>query len=322
MRKQRFDDRGRVVTTHGLVKGGDAPHGLAIRIGAVSEQVTHARLIVPVVLAHQHRREAVGREASRFDERLDHVAIPRLRRVVGHLAVVGVGAAFEQQARQRRVVRHARGTVERTLEHRGRRVPRLVEAGVCRRTGVEQPRRRADERAGPGTIDTQVAREAQVRERVPAAGPAAHGGRRGICRQACGDGAVVAEDGGGMDRRADDVGMRLPDALRLFEATRRVRHLERHGSGFDEGVDDRGWWHRRSGRAQVQYERRRKRPDTPEPAVKAVGAAQVRHPEQCGGHLRHERHGDVPPEAVVHAGAEMQVVLVAGDRGGRRRGCR
>src|SRR2546430_15745158 len=67
----------------------------------------------PVGLAQQDHRQALVGELTAVDEDLQRRVVVRLGRVVRRFAVVGIGPALQQQARQVRVLRHAGGAVDR-----------------------------------------------------------------------------------------------------------------------------------------------------------------------------------------------------------------
>src|SRR6202040_223751 len=119
--------------------------------------------------SEEHRRKAVRRELSCFDEGFERAEVVALRRVIRHLAVVRIRASLEEQARQLLMVSDARRAVQRALELRLWLVIHFKEPGVRARAGVEQRPRGSHEASRSRAIEPEVSREAQMGERVPPA---------------------------------------------------------------------------------------------------------------------------------------------------------
>ena len=60
------------------------------------QEPVHAIIVVPIELAGEHQADAVLGKLAAFDKEMDGAVIERLRRMVGDLAVIGIGAAVEQ----------------------------------------------------------------------------------------------------------------------------------------------------------------------------------------------------------------------------------
>ena len=105
--------------------------------------------------------------------------------------------------------------------------------GVCTRAGIEQGAGCANKGIGPCAIDPEVSREAEMRERVPAAGSAFRTGAGGVAGKNCVHSIFIRDDGGGVDVARRD--MRVPgeDQLRFVDRSRTVRVAGRYG-GFEE----------------------------------------------------------------------------------------
>ena len=150
MVEQQRDDLEPVVARDGVMERGEAPAPLVVGVGAVLEQVLDAIDVMPVVLPDQHHRQVVGGELATLDERLERIVVVALRRVIRHLVIVRVGAALDEQARERRMVGDSRGAVERALPHRawagGR--PRTSQCSGWRRRQAARWRRARNRRSG------------------------------------------------------------------------------------------------------------------------------------------------------------------------------
>src|SRR5262249_57282961 len=109
-----------------------------------------------------------------LDENVQRSIIQRLGRVVGGLAVVGICAAPKQEARQLGVLRDAGRAVNGAFEL-GRVVVGGMKTGVRACTRVKQGDGRAQETLGARGVEAQVARETEVRQRVPSVRPTGGG---------------------------------------------------------------------------------------------------------------------------------------------------
>ena len=142
------------------------------------EQAADALVVVPVVLADQHHRQAVGARACRSPPAASG---PRCRGF----------PARDTRSRRRSGPRRAPAAAASTprdgprLRRRRARSRPLGSSrskpGVRARAGVEQRRRRPHERLRARGVEPQVPREAEVRERVPRAGTALADGAAGVC---------------------------------------------------------------------------------------------------------------------------------------------
>ena len=235
MVQQQLDVLEGVVAPQRVLKGRMMPPGHAVGVGAVLEQELAAVVIVPVGFAEQHGGEAVVAELPAVDQRLQGGVVVRLGSVVGRFLVIGIGAALEQQARQLRVVRDAGGAVQRALPLGVRPMIHLVPSGIGARTGVEQRRGGPYEAGRAGAIEPQVARETEVGERVPSAGPSRDRGVSAVKLEQTAHGRVVAQDRRRVDVRARDLGMRGENRLGAVECSRCVPGVERDAGGLDKG---------------------------------------------------------------------------------------
>ena len=110
-----------------------------------------------------------------------------------------------------------------------------VEAGGSARAAIEQDPRGANESAV--RIAAQVAREAEVGERIPVVEAAGLGGGAGVLFDEAPHGRRVAENRGEVHVLPRDLRMRGEDGLRLLEPAGAVwRTVDRHTGGFGESV--------------------------------------------------------------------------------------
>ena len=153
-----------------MVQGSPAPGTHVVGIGPMRQEPRHRFVIGPVQLAMEHGGKACGCQLAALHEDLQGIVVAvGFRSVIGHLAVVGVRAAVDQQARQLRVVGHGGRAVQHALPGAIGLVALLVPAGIGTGAGVEQGRRRADEAFRPRALEPQVSGEAEMGERIPAA---------------------------------------------------------------------------------------------------------------------------------------------------------
>ena len=216
---------------------GAAPAGVPVRIGAVGEEVVDPLPVVQVRLAQEQCGHAVGRQLPALDEGAHRHVVVGLGRVIRRFLVVRIGAALEEEPRQRGVARDAGGAVDRALPYGRRTMRRVKPAGVRIRPGVEERRRGAKERIGARPIELEVLREAEIGEAIPAARPAI--GRRAsrIGGEESPDGLVAAGDGCREDTGLGDFGMRGEDGIRAVERTVPMRRaVHRHPGRLDELV--------------------------------------------------------------------------------------
>src|SRR5689334_12432857 len=137
--------------------------------------------------------------------------------MVGHLTVIGIGSAVEQQLGQLGMVSDAGGTVERTFPFWFGLVIVFIEASVGIGAGIEQSCGGFEEPFAPSSVEPEEFREAEMGQRVPVA-RATLG--RGVCRvlgNEARNGLIVPENGGGVDVAACDFGMRGEYCLRAIE---------------------------------------------------------------------------------------------------------
>ena len=181
------------------------------------QQPLDAIVIVPVVLAEQHGREAVRREFPTLHQELQSAVVITFRRVIRDLFVVRVRAPPHQQPRQILVVRDSSRAVERALEPWLRLVVRFVKPRIRTGAGIEKRGRRAYKTGGACAIEPKVLRETERGERVPTARAAF---RRCVCRIECSelaDSGLVAEDSCRVNIAARDLRMRRQDRLSLIQ---------------------------------------------------------------------------------------------------------
>ena len=107
------------------------------------QQPLDSFVIVPVGLAEQHCREAVGLELATFDKNLQGGVVVGFGRVIRSLPVIRIGAAFEQQACQLCVMSNSGSPIDRALPLSFRLVVGFVPAGVRVGARIEQCLRRA-----------------------------------------------------------------------------------------------------------------------------------------------------------------------------------
>ncbi len=119
-------------------------------------------------------------------------------------------------------------------------VDRLVPSGVGAGSGVEEGAGGVDERLRARWLEAEVAREAEVSEGVPLVWSTGGGRVFGILGEELFDGALVGEDGCGVDVCGGDVGVAGEDELRVFEGAGGVRVVAGDAGCFDEGGD--GVW--------------------------------------------------------------------------------
>ena len=181
------------------------------------------------------RRHAVGVQPAALEQDSKHVVVARLRNVIRGFFVVRIGTALEEQARHTGVLRHARGSVDRALDDLSRRrVDRLVPAGVRIRPSVEDYSRRPDEWVRPRAVETQVAGEAQVSQRIPAKWTALGRSERGVAREEVAHGRLVGDHRCRVDAAPRDLRMTRADRLGPFERARRMPCARRSGR-LEEG---------------------------------------------------------------------------------------
>ena len=106
-------------------------------------------------------------------------------------------------------------------------------ASVGAGTGVEQSACRADEGLGARAIESEVSREAEIRECVPIAGSTRRGGTGGIACQQVAHRDLIRNEGGSVDTARRDVRVLSDDHLGPMQRSRAVA-LTRHASSFDE----------------------------------------------------------------------------------------
>src|SRR6516162_1692325 len=102
--------------------------------------------------------------------------------MIRSLAIVGVSAACEQEARQLRVMCDAGDTIDGALEL-GRLVVGGIKPGVRAGPRVQQGRRRAQEALSARGVKSQVTRETEMREWIPSIRPTWSGSSTEIERQ-------------------------------------------------------------------------------------------------------------------------------------------
>jgi hypothetical protein len=146
--------------------------------------------------------------------------------MVDRLAVVRVGAAIEQQTRQRCVMRHAGGAVERRLVLR--RLAGAPEATVGIGAGIEQRGRCPDEGVRARGVEPQILGQAEMRQRVRPVGPAACVRPCRIARKMLSQGGVIAQDRRDVDVAVGQLGIGQQHRLGTIErAVPGARHDER-----------------------------------------------------------------------------------------------
>ena len=153
-------------------------------------------------------------------------------------AQVRIRAAREQKPCQPGVVRDACRTVERALEGRRGLMLGLEETSIGIRAGVEQRLRRTDEVVL--AAQTQIAREAEVREGVPAIRPARYRSQSGVLNQQPPHAVVIAQDRTRVDVAYRDLRMGGEDRLRIIEGARWMVCARRTGRD-DELVSHCVW---------------------------------------------------------------------------------
>ena len=94
--QQLGDDPYGIVADDGLIQRRPVPACHAVGVRAMREEIGDAVGIVPVALAEQERREAVGRERSVFHEYRERAVVIALGGVIDDLLVVGVGPVRQQ----------------------------------------------------------------------------------------------------------------------------------------------------------------------------------------------------------------------------------
>src|SRR4051794_29613831 len=89
--------------------------------------------------------------------------------MVGHLAIVGIGSAIEQQLGQLGMVSNAGGAIERTFPFWLGLVIVFIEASVGIGASIEESCGGFDEVLAPSSVEPEEFREAEMGQRVPIA---------------------------------------------------------------------------------------------------------------------------------------------------------
>src|SRR5438552_6114845 len=116
---------------------------------------------------------------------------------------------------------------------------RLVPPGIRAGPGIEQRLGRPHETRRSGGIESQVLREAQVGERIPAARAGLHGGVPGVELEEPPHGGIVTEDGGRMDVAARDLRVRRQDRIGALEGPVPHGGLDERRPGIAHGYRNR-----------------------------------------------------------------------------------
>src|SRR5689334_5146092 len=89
--------------------------------------------------------------------------------MVGHLAIIGIGSAIEQQLGQLGMVSDAGGAVERTFPFWFRLVIVFIEASVGIGASIEQSCGGVEKALASSSVEPEEFREAEMGQRVPIA---------------------------------------------------------------------------------------------------------------------------------------------------------
>ena len=231
--QQKLDNRHVIVPSQCLVECGIPPPRHVIRISASFEQQLDAIVVVPVGLAKQHRRKAVGGQLAGLDEELQGLIVVGFRRVIDDFPVVRVGTSLEKQTTERRIVCDSSCTIESAFELVTLMIAR-IESGVRTRTGVEQGLSRPDEAGCSRAIEPEISRETEVGQCIPMTRSALRGRIPAVELHEPADRGIVAEYGCGIDRTRRELRMRGQNRLSTFEGSRGVPGIQRHTGGLNE----------------------------------------------------------------------------------------
>ena len=167
MVEEELDEAHRVVALEGLVERSPAPATQAVRIGTVLQEPRDPFIVMPVVLAGQHGHKTIGIDLATLDQHFQRRVVVSLRSMVRGLAVVRICPVVEQETGELGVPGHAGSAIDDRLEAGIGLVILRVEAGVRACTVLEQKPGCANEPVGARSIEAQVARKAEVGERIP-----------------------------------------------------------------------------------------------------------------------------------------------------------
>ena len=127
--------------------------------------------------------------------------------MIGDLAIIGIGAAVQQEACQLRMMGNTGRAVESAFERGIGLMIIVIETGVGIGSGVEEGGGRSDKAVGSGAIEPEIFRETKMCESVPTARFAFGCGVRGVESEEAADGRGVAQDCGCVDVGGSDLGV-------------------------------------------------------------------------------------------------------------------
>src|SRR6516162_11463461 len=167
-----------------MMQRGVSPLGHVIRIGPALEQKPQALLVVPVGFTQEQTGEAERVQLAAFQKDLHDRVVVGFRNMVRSFLVVGIGSALEQQAREAWMPRNTCRAIDRALPHRPRigLIDHLVPARVRTGAGIEESSSGGYEPIRTPLVESEIARVAEARERVPAVHSTCGSGAIGIAR--------------------------------------------------------------------------------------------------------------------------------------------
>ena len=193
---------------------------------------------MPVAFANRNRSEACLAKTSGVEQNLQHSIVVRFCHVVRRLFVIGIGTILEQQTRETGMLCKPRDSVDGCFMQWPRRsVDVLGPSRIRVSSGFEQSPRSIHKRFRACLINTQIARKADIGQRIPSVRTTFRRGKRSITLQEGADGRCISKDGGAVDVRRAHLWVTRTNHFRVFEGSRTVPAMAINACNFEEGMN-------------------------------------------------------------------------------------